>query len=173
MVFSIKRNKYFLVLEKGGATTPVDLKPEGDAPSAAEQASSSEQAESKPPVLQSSGPASGQTIATTETSTPATTSDDPSPEAVNTATTNATGAETAPAETEAAETAETAPSAVVTTAESIAAELAAAEAERPALTFTTFAPDNLLPGQALIQRRRRPGASMKSFSGMAEELFKS
>lgn len=170
MVFSSKRNKFFLVLEKSGATTPVDLKPEGDAPSVAEQASSSEQAESKPPVLLISAPASGQTISSTETSTPATTSVDPSPDEVNTAATTAIGAESVPA---GAEPAEPAPSVVITTAESIAAELAAAEAERPALTFTTFAPENLLPGQALVQRRRRPGASMKSFSGMAEELFKS
>ena len=164
MVFSSKRDNFFLVLENSGESTPVVLKPEGEAPSGAEQVSPSEQAESKPPVLLLSAPATGQTLSSTQAGIP----EAPSPDSENAATTTdtASGSESAPE-------AGSAPSAVMTTAESIAAELAAAEAERPALTLTTFAPDNLLPGQALVQRRRRPGASMKSFSGMAEELFKS
>ena len=59
-----------------------------------------------------------------------------------------------------------------TTAEAIAAELAAAEAARPAVPLTTFAPDNLMPGSALRQGRRRPGASMKGFRTIAGDLFK-
>ena len=61
----------------------------------------------------------------------------------------------------------------LTTAEAIAAELAAAEAARPAVTFSTYAPDRLVAGSGLPTRRRRPGASMKSFRGLASDLFKS
>ena len=65
------------------------------------------------------------------------------------------------------------PAASLTTAEAIAAELAAAEAARPAVTYSTFAPSNLMPGGGLRQRSRRPGAALKSFRGIAEDLFKS
>ena len=65
------------------------------------------------------------------------------------------------------------PSAALTTAEAIAAELAAAEAARPAMTYSTFAPSNLTPGGGLRQRSRRPGAALKSFRGIAQDLFKS
>ena len=59
------------------------------------------------------------------------------------------------------------------TAEAIAAELAAAEAARPVVTFSTYAPDRLMAGTGLLTRRRRPGASMKGFRGLASDLFKS
>ena len=65
------------------------------------------------------------------------------------------------------------PAASLTTAEAIAAELAAAEAARPAVTYSTFAPSNLMPGGGLGQRSRRPGAALKSFRGIAQDLFKS
>ena len=65
------------------------------------------------------------------------------------------------------------PAASLTTAEAIAAELAAAEAARPAVTYSTFAPSNLTPGAGLRQRSRRPGAALKSFRGIAQDLFKS
>ena len=61
----------------------------------------------------------------------------------------------------------------LTTAEAIAADLAAAEAARPAVTYSTFAPGNLVPGAGLRQRSRRPGAALKSFRGIAQDLFKS
>ena len=61
----------------------------------------------------------------------------------------------------------------LTTAEAIAAELAAAEAARPEVTLTTFAPDALQPGNGLRPQRRRQGASLKGFRSMASELFKS
>ena len=64
------------------------------------------------------------------------------------------------------------PAASLTTAEAIAAELAAAEAARPAVTYSTFAPSNLMPGSGLRQRSRRPGAALKSFRGIAQDLFK-
>ena len=65
------------------------------------------------------------------------------------------------------------PAAALTTAEAIAAELAAAEAARPAVIYSTFAPSNLMPGGGLRQRSRRPGAALKSFRGIAQDLFKS
>ena len=65
------------------------------------------------------------------------------------------------------------PAASLTTAEAIAAELAATEAARPAVTYSTFAPSNLMPGGGLRQRSRRPGAALKSFRGIAQDLFKS
>ena len=65
------------------------------------------------------------------------------------------------------------PAASITTAEAIAAELAAAEAARPAVTYSTFAPANLMPGGGLRPRSRRPGAALKSFRGIAQDLFKS
>ena len=65
------------------------------------------------------------------------------------------------------------PAAALTTAEAIAAELAAAQAARPAVTYSTFAPSNLMPGGGLRQRSRRPGAALKSFRGIAQDLFKS
>ena len=61
----------------------------------------------------------------------------------------------------------------LTTAEAIAAELAATEAAQPEMTLSTYAPDNLVPGSALSQRRRAPGAAVKNFRNMAEDLFKS
>jgi hypothetical protein len=75
------------------------------------------------------------------------------------------------AETSAASSAQ--PTASLTTAEAIAAELAAAEASRPAVTYSTFAPSNLMPGGGMRQRSRRPGAALKSFRGIAQDLFKS
>ena len=59
-----------------------------------------------------------------------------------------------------------------TTAEAIAAELAAADRSRPAVTMATFAPENLLPGTGLMARRRKPGASMSGFRSIASDLFK-
>ena len=62
---------------------------------------------------------------------------------------------------------------VLTTAEAIAAQLAADQEARPASPMATFAPDYLLPGNGLTQRRRRPGASMKNFRTIAGDLFRS
>ena len=62
----------------------------------------------------------------------------------------------------------------ITTAEAMAAELAEADAARPEMTYSTYAPDNLVPGSALGQQRKRaPGAAVKTFRNMAEDLFKS
>ena len=60
-----------------------------------------------------------------------------------------------------------------TTAEAIAADLAATQAARPAVAMSTYAPDNLMPGAGLMARKRRPGAGMKGFMTIAGDLFKS
>ncbi len=67
----------------------------------------------------------------------------------------------------------TAAAAVQTTAEAIAAELAASQAARPAVSMSTYAPANLMPGTGLQSRKRRPGAGMKGFMTIAGDLFKS
>ena len=62
---------------------------------------------------------------------------------------------------------------VQTTAEAIAAELAATQAARPAVAMSTYAPGNLVAGTGLRARKRRPGAGMKGFMTIAGDLFKS
>ena len=68
---------------------------------------------------------------------------------------------------------EAAAAAVQTTAEAIAAELAASQAARPTVTMSTYAPANLMPGTGLRARKRRPGAGMQGFMTIAGDLFKS
>ena len=65
------------------------------------------------------------------------------------------------------------PAGSMTTAEAIAAELAAADAARPAVTYSTYAPTNLSPGSELRQSKRKPGAALKGFRSIAQDLFKS
>lgn len=60
---------------------------------------------------------------------------------------------------------------VLTTAEAIAAELAAADAARPAINNATFAPDFVTAGGALPMRRRSGGANLAGFKAMAGSLF--
>jgi len=60
---------------------------------------------------------------------------------------------------------------VLTTAEAIAAELAAEQAARPALSTDTFAPECVTAGGALPLRRRRGGANLAGFRSMAGSLF--
>ena len=59
----------------------------------------------------------------------------------------------------------------MTTAESIAQELADAQKSVESTPPVNFAPVMLLPGQGLRDRRRRPGASLKRYKSMAGELF--
>ena len=61
----------------------------------------------------------------------------------------------------------------LTTAEAIAAELAAAEAAKPEIQLTTFAPDALQAGNSIRPGKRRPGNNLAGFRSMASELFKS
>jgi hypothetical protein len=60
---------------------------------------------------------------------------------------------------------------VLTTAEAIAAELAAEQAAKPAATLSTFAPECITAGGALPMRRRRGGANLAGFRSMAGGLF--
>ena len=60
-----------------------------------------------------------------------------------------------------------------TTAEAIAAELAAAEAAKPEVQLITFAPKALQPGNSIRPDKRRPGNNLTGFRSMASELFKS
>lgn len=59
----------------------------------------------------------------------------------------------------------------LTTAEAIAAELAAAQANRPAPTATTFAPICLVPGAAPQRRPRKGGANLDRFRDMAKGMM--
>ena len=61
----------------------------------------------------------------------------------------------------------------LTTAEAIAAELAAAEAAKPEIQLSTFAPEALQPGNSIRPGKRRPGNNLAGFRSMASELFKS
>tara|TARA_B100001094_G_C18088103_1_gene748886 strand:+ start:489 stop:1025 length:537 start_codon:yes stop_codon:yes gene_type:complete len=60
----------------------------------------------------------------------------------------------------------------LTTAEAIAAELAAAEAEKPELVLMNFAPDALRPGNSIRFNKRVPGRNLSGFRDMASDLFK-
>ncbi len=64
-------------------------------------------------------------------------------------------------------------SGVRTTAEEIAAELAAAQANRPAASTVTFAPDRLVPGGTLARNRRTGGANLAGFREIARSMMKS
>jgi len=57
-----------------------------------------------------------------------------------------------------------------TTAEAIAAQLAAEQANRPAPSLATFAPDCVTAGGALPRRRRRGGADLAGFRDMARAM---
>ena len=62
---------------------------------------------------------------------------------------------------------------VITTAEAIRAELAAAQSEAPSVNLSNFAPDFLLPGRALTQPKRKAGPSLGRYRDMVDELFRS
>ncbi|WP_115070204.1 hypothetical protein [Synechococcus sp. UW179B] len=66
---------------------------------------------------------------------------------------------------------EAVPAPALTTAESIAQELAESQKLLDVAPQVNFAPKMLLPGQGLPNRRRRPGASLKRYKTMAGELF--
>ena len=60
---------------------------------------------------------------------------------------------------------------VLTTAEAIAAELASAQASRPAPTIATFAPDCLVPGASPARPPRKGGANLDRFKDMAKGMM--
>ena len=59
----------------------------------------------------------------------------------------------------------------LTTAESIARELAESQKLVDTAPPVNFAPEILLPGQGVPTRKRRPGASLKRYKTMVGELF--
>ena len=59
----------------------------------------------------------------------------------------------------------------LTTAESIARELAESQKLVDTAPPVNLAPEILLPGQGVPSRKRRPGASLKRYKTMAGELF--
>ena len=83
-----------------------------------------------------------------------------------------TASEPAKAAAEPAAAAAPAASTSLTTAESIAAELAAAQANRPAPSLATFAPEALVPGGATPRRRRSGGANLAGFKAIARSFVK-
>jgi len=60
----------------------------------------------------------------------------------------------------------------LTTAEAIAAQLAASEADQPELVLVNFAPDALRPGNSIRPNKRTPGKNLSGFRDMASDLFK-
>ena len=61
---------------------------------------------------------------------------------------------------------------LLTTAEAIAAQLAAAEANKPELVLVNFAPEALSPGNSIRFNKRVPGRNLSGFRDMASDLFK-
>ena len=52
-------------------------------------------------------------------------------------------------------------------------ELAEQQENAPPVALSTFAPDNLMPGQGLTSRNRKAGPSLGRYRRMAEDLFRS
>ena len=160
----LKSKGFFLNLEEGASTDrAIQIAPVRDLP----VEDSEEESLAPIPAISKTTDASG----TAETAKPA-------------AVVNAGATAVAPATAAAPETSApatpaptaSAPSAAagsLTTAEAIAAALAEAEAARPVVTLSTFAPDMLQPGRALRSKSRRPGRNLKGFKDMASELFSS
>jgi hypothetical protein len=154
---ALKSKGFFLNLEEGASTDrAIQIAPVRDLP----VEDSEEESLAPIPAISKTTDASG----TAETAKPA-------------AVVNAGATAVAPAATAAAPApTASAPSAAagsLTTAEAIAAALAEAEAARPVVTLSTFAPDMLQPGRALRSKSRRPGRNLKGFKDMASELFSS
>ena len=151
---ALKSKGFFLNLEEGASTDrAIQIAPVRDLP----VEDSEEESLAPIPAISKTTDASG----TAETAKPA-------------AVVNAGVTSAAPAPV--AAPAPSAPSAAagsLTTAEAIAAALAEAEAARPVVTLSTFAPDMLQPGRALRVEPRRPGRNLKGFKDMASELFSS
>ena len=161
---ALKSKGFFLNLEEGASTDrAIQIAPVRDLP----VEDNEEESLAPIPAISKTTDASG----TAETAKPA-------------AVVNAGATAVAPATAAAPETSApatpaptaSAPSAAagsLTTAEAIAAALAEAEAARPVVTLSTFAPDMLQPGRALRSKSRRPGRNLKGFKDMASELFSS
>ena len=159
---ALKSKGFFLNLEEGASTDrALQIAPVRDLP----VEDGEEESLAPIPAISKTTDASG----TAETAKPAAVVN-AGAAAVSPATSAAPAASATPAPTASA------PSAAagsLTTAEAIAAALAEAEAARPVVTLSTFAPDMLQPGRALRSKSRRPGRNLKGFKDMASELFSS
>jgi hypothetical protein len=159
---ALKSKGFFLNLEEGASTDrAIQIAPVRDLP----VEDGEEESLAPIPAISKTTDATG----TAETAKPAAVVN-AGATAVAPATSAAPATATAPAPTASA------PSAAagsLTTAEAIAAALAEAEAARPVVTLSTFAPDMLQPGRALRSKSRRPGRNLKGFKDMASELFSS
>ena len=159
---ALKSKGFFLNLEEGASTDrAIQIAPVRDLP----VEDSEEESLAPIPAISKTTDASG----TAETAKPAAVVN-AGATAVAPATSAAPAVSATPAPTASA------PSAAagsLTTAEAIAAALAEAEAARPVVTLSTFAPDMLQPGRALRSKSRRPGRNLKGFKDMASELFSS
>ena len=159
---ALKSKGFFLNLEEGASTDrAIQIAPVRDLP----VEDSEEESLAPIPAISKTTDASG----TAETAKPAAVVN-AGATAVAPATSAAPAASATPAPTASA------PSAAagsLTTAEAIAAALAEAEAARPVVTLSTFAPEMIRPGRALRPQRRRPGRNLKGFRDMASELFSS
>ena len=153
---ALKSKGFFLNLEEGASTDrAIQIAPVRDLP----VEDSEEESLAPIPAISKTTDATG----TAETAKPA-------------AVVNAGATAVAPAASATPAPTASAPSAAagsLTTAEAIAAALAEAEAARPVVTLSTFAPDMLQPGRALRVEPRRPGRNLKGFKDMASELFSS
>lgn len=148
---ALKSKGFFLNLEEGTSTDQaIQMAPVRDLP-----VEDSEE-EILAPIPAISKPTDGSS--TVETAKPA--------QAVKTPSAPVTASAPAPS-------APVASSGSLTTAQAIAAALAEAEAARPVVTLSTFAPEMLRPGRDLRSQPRRPGRNLKGFKDMASELFKS
>lgn len=153
---ALKSKGFFLNLEEGTSTDQaIQMAPVRDLP-----VEDSEE-EILAPIPAISKTADGSS--TVETAKPA--------QAVKTPSAPVTASSPAPSAP--AASAPVASSGSLTTAQAIAAALAEAEAARPVVTLSTFAPEMLRPGRDLRSQPRRPGRNLKGFKDMASELFKS
>ena len=159
---ALKSKGFFLNLEEGASTDrAIQIAPVRDLP----VEDSEEESLAPIPAISKTTDASG----TAETAKPAAVVN-AGATAVAPATSAAPAVSATPAPTASAPSAS---AGSLTTAEAIAAALAEAEAARPVVTLSTFAPDMLQPGRALRSKSRRPGRNLKGFKDMASELFSS
>ena len=155
---ALKSKGFFLNLEEGASTDrAIQIAPVRDLP----VEDSEEESLAPIPAISKTTDASG----TAETAKPAA--------VVNAGATAVAPETSAPATPAPTASAPSAAAGSLTTAEAIAAALAEAEAARPVVTLSTFAPDMLQPGRALRSKSRRPGRNLKGFKDMASELFSS
>ena len=163
---ALKSKGFFLNLEEGTSTDQaIQMAPVRDLP----VEDSEEEILAPIPAISKATDGSS----TVETAKPAQVVETPKVAVTASAPAPSAPAPSAPAPSAPAPSAPVASSGSLTTAQAIAAALAEAEAARPVVTLSTFAPEMLRPGRDLRSQPRRPGRNLKGFKDMASELFKS